>query len=141
MVKRNRITREALQNTFNQIPKEFNSTAKSFTLASAVVRGFLGERWFDRHVIPNRRKPGFLTIDETDAFTVDMSAYRIMMLAELLYNLQHIPGFDECITKMRDGDIEGTHAELDFGRMLYIHEFDFGTSSKAALRAATMTLM
>ena len=47
------------------------------------------------------------------------------MLAELLYNLQRIPGFDECITRMRDGDIEGTHAELDFGRMLYIHRIEF----------------
>jgi len=54
-----------------------------------------------------------------------MSAYRIMDLAELLYNLQNVSGFDECITRMRNGDIEGTYAELDFGRMLYIHQIRF----------------
>jgi hypothetical protein len=64
-------------------------------------------------------------MDETDVVTLDKSAYRIMDLAELLYNLQHIAGFDECITRMRDGDIEGTHAELDFGRMLYLHQIHF----------------
>ena len=84
-----------------------------------MVRGFLGEEWFDRHVIPNRRKPGFFTMDESNAVQLDTSAYRIMLLAEALYNLQNVPGFDECITRMRDGDIEGTYAELDFGRMLF----------------------
>jgi hypothetical protein len=125
MVQRNRITPEALQETFDQIPKELNGTTQSFALASAVVRGFLSEKWLDRHVMPNRRKPGFLTMNETNAVALDMSAYRIMDLAELLYNLQHVPGFDECIARMRDGDIEGTHAELDFGRMLYLHQIPF----------------
>jgi hypothetical protein len=89
------------------------------------VRGFLGEEWFDRHVVPNRRKPGFLTIDESDAAKLDLSAYRIMDLAEVLYNLQHTAGFDECLERMRDGDIEGTYAELDLGRMLYLHQIRF----------------
>jgi hypothetical protein len=39
--------------------------------------------------------------------------------------LQAVPGFDECITRMRDGDIEGTYAELDFGRMLYLNKVPF----------------
>ena len=64
-------------------------------------------------------------MNETDSVTMDRSAYRIMDLAELLYNLQHVPGFHECIARMRDGDIEGTLAELDFGRMLYLHRILF----------------
>jgi hypothetical protein len=32
-----------------------------------------------------------------------------MDLAEVIYNLQRVPGFDECLTRMRDGDIEGTY--------------------------------
>jgi hypothetical protein len=125
MVQRNRITPKALQDVFDQIPNEFNGFQQSCTLASAVVRGFLGEEWFDRHVIPNRRKPGFFTMDESNAVQLDTSAYRIMILAEALYNLQNVPGFDECITRMRDGDIEGTYAELDFGRMLYLSQIRF----------------
>jgi hypothetical protein len=48
-----------------------------------------------------------------------------MDLAEVIYNLQPVPGFDECITRLRDGDIEGTYAELDFGRMLYLNQVPF----------------
>jgi hypothetical protein len=125
MVQRNRITSKALQEAFDQIPKELNGATQSFALASAVVRGFLGEKWLDRYVMPNRRRPGFLTMNETNGASLDMSAYRIMDLAELLYNLQNVPGFDECIARMRNGDIEGTHAELDFGRMLYLHKIRF----------------
>lgn len=48
-----------------------------------------------------------------------------MDLAEVLYNLQTVPAFDECISRMRGGDIEGTFAELDFGRMLYLNRAPF----------------
>jgi len=48
-----------------------------------------------------------------------------MDLAEVLYNLQYVAGFDECIERMKNGDIEGTYAELDFGRMLYLHQIRF----------------
>jgi hypothetical protein len=48
-----------------------------------------------------------------------------MDLAEMLYNLQGETGFDECIYKMRRGDIDGTYAELDFGRMLYLYQVPF----------------
>jgi hypothetical protein len=125
LVQRTRITQKALQDVFDKIPKEYNGVQQSFVLASAVVRGFLGEKWFDLHIMPNRRKPGFLTMDGTDATTLDKSAYRLMDLAELLYNLQHVVGFDEYITRMRDGDIDGTYAELDFGRMLYLNQIKF----------------
>jgi hypothetical protein len=98
MVERKRITPEALQEAFEKIeniPREHNKATKSFYLAGTVLRGLLGEQWFDRHVMPNKRKPGFLTINETTGQTLDMSAFRIMDLAELIYNLQHISGFDQ----------------------------------------------
>ncbi len=127
MVERIRITSEALKECFDTLPPEVrtNGATESFALAAGVVRGFLGAKWLERHVMPSKRKPGFLTINETSTTALDLSAYRVMDLAELLYNLQHTPGFDECITRMRDGDIEGTHAELDLGRMLYLHKMPF----------------
>jgi hypothetical protein len=56
---------------------------------------------------------------------LDLSCFRIIDLAEVLYNLQNVSGFDACIAKMRNGDIEGTYAELDFGRMLYLNRVPF----------------
>ncbi len=52
-------------------------------------------------------------------------AYRILDLAELLFNLQEIDGFADCIERMKNGDIEATYAELDFGRMLHMHDVKF----------------
>lgn len=48
-------------------------------------------------------------------------------MAESLFNLQQIEGFDDCIAQMKGGGdkIEATCAELDFGRFLYIHDVDF----------------
>jgi hypothetical protein len=43
----------------------------------------------------------------------------------VIYNLQAVSGFDSCIARMRDGDIEGTAAELDLGRMLFLNRVPF----------------
>ena len=56
---------------------------------------------------------------------MDLKGLRIIDLAEVVYNLQHVPNFDSCISRMRDGDIEGTAAELDLGRMLYLNQVSF----------------
>jgi hypothetical protein len=71
------------------------------------------------------KKKGYLTIDRSTALAFDRSAYRIMDLAEILFNLQYVQGFDECISRMREGDIDGTHAELDLGRMLFLNRIRF----------------
>lgn len=81
--------------------------------------------WVERHVVSDGRKKGFLSIDETNPYRREMSFFRVMDLAEVIYNLQAVPGFDECIARMREGDIEGTYAELDFGRMLYLNKVPF----------------
>ena len=75
--------------------------------------------------MPETAKPNFLRIDEFDQTRLDLTALRVIDLAEVLYNLQYVPGFDDCIAKMRNGDIEGTYAELDLGRMLYLNQVQF----------------
>lgn len=96
----------------------------SFALACGVLRNFLGENWIDRHFAPEGKK-GFLTIDESSPQAKEVSGFRLIELSEVLFNLQDAPGFDECILKMRNGDIEGTYAELDFARMLYLNRVPF----------------
>jgi len=46
-------------------------------------------------------------------------------LAEILFNLQRVPGFDECLDRMRRGDIEGALAEFNIGRMLFLNKVPF----------------
>jgi hypothetical protein len=124
---RRRMSFEQLQSGFDSLPSQVrdNAQTESLALASGVLRAFMGADWVERHVISDGRKKGFLSIDESDPHRREMSFFRVMDLSEVIYNLQSVPGFDECITRMRDGDIEGTYAELDFGRMLYLNKVSF----------------
>jgi hypothetical protein len=124
---RRRMSFEQLQRGYESLPTEVrtNGQTESLALASGVLRAFMGADWVERHVIADRQKKGFLSIDESDPHRKEISFFRVMDLAEVIYNLQPVPGFDECITRMRNGDIEGTYAELDFGRMLLLNQVPF----------------
>jgi hypothetical protein len=127
MVEKQRVELKAIRVAYEGLPPEIKSNGmrSSFALAGAVVRAFMGDQWFDRHVMPSQRKPGFVTMDESSQISLDLSAYRLIDLAELLYNLQLVEGFDDCLDRMRQGDIEATYAELDLGRMLFWHHVLF----------------
>jgi hypothetical protein len=96
-------------------------------VANGVIGHFLGRDWFSAHIRHDVRRPGFLNLDFSSDQKREASTFRVIELAENLFNLQHIEGFDACIGQMRGGGekIESTCAELDFGRFLYIHDIDF----------------
>jgi len=98
-----------------------NKATDSFLLATSILKHYFGQDWIDTYLF----KPGFLQIDENDPTRKYLSALRMIDLAELIYNLQLVPGFDDCIARMKAGDIEGTFAELDFGRMLFLNGVPF----------------
>jgi len=131
MIKKNIVNLESLHCMFNDLPGEVKNdrVSSSISLGIKVVRQFLGKGWVTKYVISDRHIKGFFSIDDSDKdLSQERSAkslFRIVDLAEVLYNLQNTSGFDECITKMRDGNLESTYAELDLGRLLYIHSVPF----------------
>jgi len=124
-----RITAGDLQRVVEAMPRELRDDdgGRTFALAADVVRHFVGIEWFAANVRHDAPRPGFLRLDFTSDQTRAATVFRLIDLAECLYNLQHIPGFDECIDQMRAGaeKIESTCAELDFARLLYIHDVTF----------------
>jgi hypothetical protein len=100
---RRRMSFEQLQRGFDTLPPvvRANGQTESLALASGILRAFMDAEWVARHVISDGRKKGFLSIDDSDAYRREMSFFRVMDLAEVVYNLQPVPGFDECITRMR----------------------------------------
>lgn len=119
-----RLEERHLLRTLGSFPVEIQQdrTSRTFYLSLAIVRHYLGAEWADEYVQDNGTG-GYVRLDWDSRH--QEQAYRIVDLAELLLNLQHVSGFDECVRRMRLGDIEGTYAELDFGRMLFQSEIDF----------------
>jgi hypothetical protein len=118
-----RITLRMLHDTLAALPPEVreNKATDSFLLAAAILKHYFSQEWLDT----NLNKPGFLQINECDQSSKDLSALRMIDLAEVIYNLQLVLGFDDCIARMKAGDIEGTFAELDLGRMLFLNSVSF----------------
>jgi hypothetical protein len=119
-----RITLQMLHDTVAKFPPQIKQTTanQSFYLAVAILKHFFSEEWVYRYF----GNTGYLQIDESgDPTKMDASGLRIIDLAEVIYNLQVVSGFDSCTARMRDGDIEGTAAELDLGRMLFLNQVPF----------------
>jgi CheB methylesterase len=73
-----------------------DQTLEALTLGNFVVRRFLGNEWAKTHIEPTGNK-GYLTIDESTPKRREETLFRVIDLAELLINLQNVPGFDGCI--------------------------------------------
>jgi hypothetical protein len=101
-----------------------DASQRAFWLSVAIAKYFFGQEWIDDHVRPNG-PPGFLRQNDEEKVRSEAQGYQIVDLAEILFNLQSVEGFDDCIERMRQGVIEPTYAELDLGRMLYLSEVPF----------------
>jgi hypothetical protein len=122
-----RIRDETLKEMVARLPENArgNKVMESLGLANSVVRAFLTNRWANEYVVPNARRRSFLTIDESTPQRREITLYRVIDFAEILVNLQWTPGFDGCVRKLKRGDLEGTYAELDLGRLLYMYKVPF----------------
>src|SRR6516164_4099671 len=112
-----RLTDTHLLNALAGWPDELvkDPSKRAFWLGVAIVKQFFGQKWIDDHVRPN----------DVEKARSEEQGFLIVDLAELLFNLQNVEGFDDCIDRMRRGVIESTYAELDLGRMLYLSGVTF----------------
>jgi hypothetical protein len=94
---------------------------RSYNLGLMVAKLFLGLDWIEEHLIPAHGAKGFLKVD-LSASDREVQYFRTIDLGEMLFNLQHIGGFDGYVARLRSGDVEPTLAELDVARMLYIND-------------------
>ena len=119
--KLSRITDGHLLTTIGNFPAGLreDSSKRSFALAISVVKYFLGMDWLDEHVSWETMTPGFLRVIPGQSAVTQVSTFKIVDFAELLWNLQGIAGIDICIDRLRSGVVEPTYAELDLARMLF----------------------
>ena len=96
----------------------YDDSKRVFLLSIGIIKHYFGEKWVWKHIDPENTKPSFLRILFGRDEKAQLSQWKMVDFAELLFNLQDIEGFDYCLNQMREGNLEATYAELDFGRML-----------------------
>lgn len=116
------ITIVNLLNSISAFPEKIRHDPyqRSFTLALGVLKHFLGSDWPLKYCNPVESRRGFMQV-EFDAPDKDVQLFRTIDLGELLFNLQHVSGFEHCLERLRNGDVESAFAELDVARMLFIN--------------------
>ncbi len=98
----------------------------AFVLALMIIRHFLGNEWIYNNLDVSSRTDGFVRLYSSDPAQEYIQNWKVIDLAEMLFNLQRVPGFEECVTQMRtEALIEASLAELDIGRMLYLRDYEF----------------
>jgi hypothetical protein len=124
-----RISVDDLHKIIDGLPPETKAAdgERTIYLANTIIVHFLGRDWFGTHIRYDASKPSFLRIDFSSDGRRKITLFRVVELAENLFNLQHSEGFDACISQMKAGaeKIQSTCAELDFGRLLYINDVEF----------------
>jgi hypothetical protein len=99
----------------------------TFAMPVAVICHFLGKQWYLDNIAQDAghsRPAGFLRLDFTPEFQRRQTS-RINDFAEMLFNLQHVEGFNDRIDQMRSASVEATYAEFDLARFLYVHDIAF----------------
>src|ERR1700686_5479840 len=81
--------------------------------------------WLAEHVSLETKTPGFLRVIPGQSAATQISTFKIVDFAELLWNLQDIAGIDICIDRLRSGGIEATYAVPDLARMLFCGGLNF----------------
>jgi hypothetical protein len=101
-------------------PQGLRTTVRCF----GVMKRFFGDEWLRAHVV-TAQPTDYLGLDFTSDQAREEKTWRIIELAEMLFNLQSVSGFRSCIVQMQRGQIEDTYAELETGKWLQVHEVPF----------------
>jgi hypothetical protein len=75
--------------------------AAPFALSLAIINHFLGTEWIDNHLDTAAQTSGFMRLDLRNPALGDIQLFKVIDLAELLFNLQQVAGFDVCVTQMQ----------------------------------------
>jgi hypothetical protein len=92
-----------------------------------VIAKTFGNAWGATHIAnpEDQDASGYLKLDFSGDKPRETKSLRMAHLAEMIVNLQGIPGFEHPIAQMKAEQIESGYAELEFGKLLYINDIDF----------------
>jgi len=91
----------------------------NFTIHAVIIRYFLGDEWFEAHLLPDAHPNSYLRPDVSAADVDPSYSFRTLELAEMLLNLQFVGGFRRCLEHLALKQIQSGFAELQIGQVLW----------------------
>jgi hypothetical protein len=122
------ISRARLNNLERRVPGS-SPQIKAYHVSRYVLCDAFGLAWLNENIAPSSTSSFFLNnFANTEQSATHVT--RVINLAEMLFNLQWIAGYAECIEQFmttKQKQIESTYAELDIARLLtiYSHKLNF----------------
>jgi hypothetical protein len=99
---------------------------RTYALAMRVLTYFLGIGWMETNVMNKTAPTDFLRNDWSSPERRDFHFYRVISLAEMIFNLQWVGGFDNLVDDVRTNtQLEPRFAELEVGKLLHIYGVNF----------------
>ncbi len=90
----------------------------NFMIHAVIIRYFLGDEWFEAHLLPDAHPNSYLRPDFSVADVDPKYSVRTLELAEMLLNLQFVSGFRRCLEHLALKQIQSGLAELEIGQVL-----------------------
>jgi hypothetical protein len=105
--------------------KPLHMIEAGFRLSAGIILDFLGPDWVNHYLTYKGLMLASTYFGSEDRFLI-----RVTMLAEMLLNLQDVPGFRGCLRLLADGNIESAFAELEVARLLVMCGVRFGFNER-----------
>jgi hypothetical protein len=124
-----RITKRELCEKVRDMPRDVRHDyqGRAYALAGFILREMLGVPFGLKYLHPDGRKGGnYLRLPPMGTTTrATRASHTVLDLAEILFNLQRVPGFYVPLGELSEAPdqtkVESTFAELEVGRLLFIH--------------------
>jgi hypothetical protein len=98
---------------------------RTYLLALSLLRLFFGLPWLERYVLTPSKSGTFLGHDNSSVESWNFHVARVIIFAEMLFNLQKTAGLDDVLEHISGGQIESAYAELEAGKLLYKYGIGF----------------
>jgi hypothetical protein len=105
---------------------EGRDAGEGYLIAAGIMGHFLGREWIADHIDPDTSADEFFCDDLSTTGKRSVHIRRVIDLAEMLFNLQGVENFGDCVTRLASADkSEPIFAEMEVGKILFILDIWF----------------
>jgi len=123
--------------------RELPCLIRLYAAAIRLLLAFFGPDWVEKHVSGEGKTRPFLRSSPVGGADALKHQDRVISLADMLFNIQDVPGVEDQVGKLRSGDIEASIAALEAAKLIRLSGVDLrfviATGKKGADYDAELT--